>query len=86
MGYGYKSRWLTNGMLHLLQKATKTPSHIPAKTRSVFFALRLFASLNPRKFDFGRHLRLPSLRMTYSGFIWWYVLEKTAGDHWSPLQ
>ena len=84
MGYGYKFRWLTNGMLHLLQKATKTPSHIPAALWRL--ALRLFASLNPRKFDFGRHLRLPSLRMTYSGFIWWYVLEKTAGDQWSPLQ
>ena len=58
-GYGSKSRWLTNGMLHFCRKPPKLQA-ISLRCYAPWFCL--FASLNPQNFDFG--LR-PALRMTY---------------------
>ena len=68
------SRWLAYWMLHLLQKATQIPSHIPSSLSLLGFA----SLLTPQNFDYAKRKRFSPLRMTYSGFVGRYVLE--AGD------
>ena len=85
MGYGAEFGWLSTVNVTSRRQATEISSHIPAETRSVFFALCLFASLNPQNFDY-KIARDFSLRMTYSGFAWVLSVRKKRAIRESPLQ
>ena len=63
MGYGLEFWWLATANVTFQPQATEICSHIPLRQNASRFCS--FASLNPQKFDFGRHSCLPSLRMTY---------------------
>ena len=66
-GYGLDFGWLSTVNVTFRWQATEILSHIPLRLKASRFCS--FASLNPQKFDFGRHSCLPSLRMTYKGIF-----------------
>ena len=73
MGSPNEFRWLSTENVTSLWQATEISNEIP---------LRLRLALLRR---YSLHRSSTPLRMTYRGFIWWFVLEKRAIRE-SPLR
>ena len=75
-------------MLHRYKKPPKfvRRSLLNAKRFSVLVSDRRLRLTPSTKLRLQNRSAIFSLRMTYSGFVWLCVLEKTAGDQWSPLR